>query len=179
MNEHEITLEQVAKLKEYADVSFADAKAALEAANGNLLDALLWLEENGKVQSAETATYSTCEESAATEGAGAVNEEKNPGEPAEWFNKAKRFLLDNRLEAYHRKSGRDFQVPIGVCIILLVIAFWMVPVLLIAGFFLGWRYRMAGPDLDREDVNKALEKINDTAEDVVSDVVSGVKKNFK
>ena len=96
-----------------------------------------------------------------------------------WLNRAKRFLLDNRLEAYHRQSGRDFQVPIGVCIILLVIAFWMVPAILIVGFFLGWRYRLAGPDLDREEVNKAMEKINDTAEDVVADVVSGVKKNFK
>ena len=54
MNEHEITLEQVTKLKEYADVSFADAKAALEASNGSLLDALLWLERNGKIPTAET-----------------------------------------------------------------------------------------------------------------------------
>ena len=69
-------------------------------------------------------------------------------------------------------------MPVGVCIVLLVIAFWMVPALLILGYFLGWRYRMAGPDLNRKEVNDAMEKINDKASDVVSDVVSGVKKNF-
>lgn len=179
MNEHEITLEQVTKLKEYADVSFADAKAALEASNGSLLDALLWLERNGKIPTAETAAYSTKEEAAEDKAAGSDGQTGEGEETMNWLNRAKRFLLDNRLEAYHRQSGRDFQVPIGVCIILLVIAFWMVPAILIVGFFLGWRYRLAGPDLDREEVNKAMEKINDTAEDVVADVVSGVKKNFK
>ncbi|MBQ9165612.1 MAG: hypothetical protein IJX71_01590 [Oscillospiraceae bacterium] len=179
MNEHEITLEQVTKLKEYADVSFADAKAALEASNGNLLDALLWLERNGKIPNAETAAYSTKEDAAEDKAPESTGQTGEPEEAMNWLNRAKRFLLDNRLEAYHRQSGRDFQVPIGVCIILLVIAFWMVPAILIVGFFLGWRYRMAGPDLDREEVNKAMEKINDTAEDVVADVVSGVKKNFK
>lgn len=179
MNEHEITLEQVTKLKEYAEVSFADAKEALEAANGNLLDALLWLERNGRIPNAETAAYSTREEAAEEKTAGTGSRTEEPEAAMSWLDRAKHFLLDNRLEAYHRKSGRDFQVPIGVCIILLVIAFWMVPAILIVGFFFGWRYRMAGPDLDREEVNKTMEKINDTAEGVVSDVVSEVKKNFK
>lgn len=88
--------------------------------------------------------------------------------------KCKRWLIDNRLEAYHSKSGREFQVPVGVALVLLIMAFWMVPVLLILGFVLGWRYRLAGPDLDREDVNQVMENINNTA----GDVVTSVKKNF-
>lgn len=181
MNEQTTTLEQVSKLKEYADVSFADAKAALEATGGNLLDALLWLEQNGRIPAAQTAAYSTRSEEPEPKAASAAqNRSPSPDEKdVDWGQKIKRFLLENRLEAYNRKSGRDFEVPVGVCIILLVIAFWMVPALLIIGFFLGWRYRLAGPDLGRNEVNEAIEKINDTAETVVSEVVSEVKKNFK
>lgn len=174
-----ITLEQIAKLKEFAGVSYTDARAALEATGGNLLDALLWLEQEGKIPSGEAAAaYSTRESDAEPEAAQPSSQADPVEEPVNWMGKVKRILVDNRLEAYHRKSGREFQIPIGVCLILLILAFWMVPVLLIAGFVMGWRYRLAGPDLDREDVNQAMEKFNDTAEDVVSDVVSGVKKNF-
>ena len=82
--------------------------------------------------------------------------------------------MDNRLEAYHRPSGRELQIPVLVALVLLVLAFWLVPVLLIAGYFLGWRYRLAGPDLGREDVNQVMDNINDTA----GDVVTSVKKNL-
>ena len=172
----EITLEQVAKLKEYADVSFYDAKLALEQADGDLLEALLWLEKMGKITDAGAGAYTTRPEQGTTDQSDPVPEEKE--EENDWGGRIKSFLVDNRLEAYHRESGREFQVPVGVCIVLLVIAFWMVPALLILGYCLGWRYRMAGPDLNRKEVNDAMEKINDKASDVVSDVVSGVKKNF-
>ena len=41
----EITLEQVERLREKAAVSYGQAKAALEYSGGNLLDALIYLEE--------------------------------------------------------------------------------------------------------------------------------------
>ena len=39
----EITLEQVERLREKADVSYGQAKAALEYSGGNLLDAIIYL----------------------------------------------------------------------------------------------------------------------------------------
>ncbi|MDR2615905.1 MAG: ubiquitin, partial [Oscillospiraceae bacterium] len=42
------TLEQVEKLRERANVSFEEAKAALDEADGDLLDALILLEKQGK-----------------------------------------------------------------------------------------------------------------------------------
>lgn len=184
MGNSEITLEQVGKLKEFADVSFADAKAALEASGGDLLEALVWLEQAGKIPVSGVSTYSTRDDQTtgtAPETA-PTGESASPQPQQEQFHSDarrvgrmfKRWLIDNRLEAYHRKNGREFQVPLGVALILLLMAFWLVPVLLIVGFFLGWRYRLAGPDLDREDVNQVMENINDTA----NDVVTSVKKNF-
>ena len=45
----EITLEQVERLREKAAVSYGQAKAALEYSGGNLLDALIYLEEKGAI----------------------------------------------------------------------------------------------------------------------------------
>ena len=55
----EITLEQVERLREKADVSYGQAKAALEYSGGNLLDALIYLEERGVIPRPEDAYYST------------------------------------------------------------------------------------------------------------------------
>ena len=52
----EITLELVERLKEKADVSYTQAKEALEYSGGNLLDALIYLEEKGAIPRAEGAS---------------------------------------------------------------------------------------------------------------------------
>lgn len=52
-----ITLEQVEKLREKANVSYDEAKAALEAANGDMLEALINLEKQGKVVPPEGGGY--------------------------------------------------------------------------------------------------------------------------
>ena len=55
----EITLEQVERLREKANVSYGQAKAALEYSGGNLLDALIYLEEQGVIPRPEETYYST------------------------------------------------------------------------------------------------------------------------
>ena len=55
----EVTLEQVERLREKADVSYAKAKEALLYSGGNLLDALIYLEERGYIPRPEGAYYST------------------------------------------------------------------------------------------------------------------------
>ena len=51
--------EKVEKLVEKAGVSYADAKRALEQANGDLLDAMIILEQDGKTAAPEQPSYST------------------------------------------------------------------------------------------------------------------------
>ena len=41
-------LEKVETIRTKCSVSYTDAKAALDAANGNVLDAIIWLESQGK-----------------------------------------------------------------------------------------------------------------------------------
>jgi len=54
-----ITLEQVEKLRERADVSYEDAKSALEITQGDLLEAVIYLEKQGKIEGPEMNSYNT------------------------------------------------------------------------------------------------------------------------
>ena len=52
----EITLELVERLREKADVSYEEARAVLEEADGDLLDALILLERRGRIPPGGPAT---------------------------------------------------------------------------------------------------------------------------
>lgn len=43
-------LEKVETIRTKCNVNYTDAKAALDAADGNVLDAIIWLESQGKTQ---------------------------------------------------------------------------------------------------------------------------------
>jgi hypothetical protein len=51
------TLEQVEKLRERTNVSYDEAKAALAAANGDLLDAVIRLEKEGRLNPPANGGY--------------------------------------------------------------------------------------------------------------------------
>ena len=52
-------LEKVEKIREKTGVTYEEAKAALEAAGGDVLDALVYLESKGKIKEPEVSVYTT------------------------------------------------------------------------------------------------------------------------
>ena len=165
----EITLEQVERLREKADVSYAQAKEALEYSGGNLLDALIYLEETGAIPRPEGAYYSTRGEStASTQESRAdvlpelVREEKRARPKIGIFRRIRYALLDNELEIWRRDQPVT-ALPVLSLILLLVFAFWVTVPLLILGLFLGFRYRFSGPDLERDSINDVMGSVADGA----------------
>ena len=81
-------LEKVETIRTKCNVSYTDAKAALDAADGNVLDAIIWLESQGKTQttSAHAATESAPvdEPSAEMVAAQAKSRAKRPTSPRRW-----------------------------------------------------------------------------------------------
>ena len=168
----EITLEQVERLREKADVSYARAKQALEYSGGNLLDALIYLEEQGDIPRPEGACYST--RSQTPPPPREEPEEAEPRKRAGKWKKAERggvlqrlrfLLLDNELEIWRRDSPVT-AIPVLILILLLIVAYYIVLPLLILGLFLGFRYRFSGPDLERESINNVMGSVADTAADL-------------
>ena len=188
----EITLEQVEKLREKANVSYALAKQALEYSGGNLLDALIYLEEKGAIPREEGAYFSTKGEvppppmppSAVPAGekqgkkhkkGGVVTVSVSKGGFRRLFQILRRWLVDNELEIWHRDKPIT-ALPVLILILLVIFAPWVTVPLLILGLFFGFRYRFSGPDLEREELNGVMGSVADTAADLGRQVLDELNR---
>lgn len=161
--------QQIERLCAHTGVSPEQARAALEACGGDLLDALVWLEQQGIIADAGVCTYSTKDGVTAEPPNQTAPESEPAQEKQNWLVAAWNWLVDNRLEAYRKDSDdRSMECPMAALLALLALAWWVVALLLVVGFFLGWRYRLVGPNLGRSQmVQDVMEKLDDGAETVV------------
>ena len=173
-------LEKVEKLREKADVSFLEAKGALEASNGDILDALIFLETQGKVAAPAGGGYYSGAILPAAQLHGAPDYENSTKQNVESFgDMMKRFFKfclmlihrgnTNFLEA-SKGDERMFTCPVTVVIIFMVFFFWVTVPLFVISLFFGLRYHFRGADLGRDSVNHVM--------DSASDMVDDVKKSF-
>ncbi len=180
----EITLEQVERLREKADVGYAQAKEALEYSGGNLLDALIYLEEKEVIPRPEGAYYSTRAETAPPpEETLAVSREPEQGQKEKrpkigFFQRIRYLLLDNELEIWRREKPIT-AVPVLILIILAFVAFYVVVPALILGPFFGFRYRFSGPDLERDSINSVMGEVADTAADLGRQVMEELRSQHE
>ena len=173
----DITLEQVERLQQRADISYEEARTLLEQCGGNLLDALILLERQGRTKREMGGTYTTRPgpgPSAAPKGP-AASPAAAPGlaQDAPWYEKVRAALrtiahiLDprtgNRLEIW-LEGELLAPVPVLILVLACALVFHIALPLLLIGLLLGCRYRCAGPDLDRRAVNDVLESISDAVE---------------
>ena len=189
----EVTLEQVERLREKANVSYGQAKAALEYSGGNLLDALIYLEEQGVIPRPEETYYSTKGETpppppqelpvlpVEVQGKKQRKQKKGPGQSRErgrllqWL---RRILLDNELEIW-RKGQPITAVPMLILLIFVIFLYWIAVPMLILGLFLGFRYKVSGPDLENEAFNSMMDSAGSTAEDVGRQVMDELKSQHE
>ena len=185
----EITLEMVERLREKADVSYAQAKQALEYSGGNLLDALIYLEEKGAIPREEGAYFSTRNDTPVPppcppplpvqvpDGPGKAKKDKVPrsrGGFRRLLVTLRRWLVDNELEIW-RRGQPITALPVLILALLLCCAFWVTVPILVLGLFLGFRYRFSGPDLERESINNMMGSMADTAADLGRQVMDELK----
>ena len=174
------TLEQVEKLRAMANVSYDEAKAALDASNGDLLEAIIDLEKQGKVNAPTGGGYYSSEK---TIDASEVvfdkscwekeNKNCNGGETfSSLMKKLGKFCLKllrksttNYFEVLKGKQSKA-SVPVIALVLLFIFAFGVTIPLLIIGLFFGFRYRFKGPDFSGNTINDAMNSAADAAENL-------------
>ena len=151
--------EMVENLRTKANVTYEEAKAALEASDWDMLDALVLLESEGKVNGAPEFTTKdkveeTCRSARKSEVRG------NLSKLGAWIRKM--ITLGNRNQfVISRKGSELVAMPLTVMALLTVLVWPFSLIVLFAGFFLGTRYAFRGPDINTTVnyfVNKAQEK---------------------
>ncbi len=174
--------EMVEKLRTKANVTYEEAKAALEASDWDILDALVLLESEGKVKGEpQTKEYTTQEKKEYTWNTRNGNEVKLTVSDTlrklwDWFKalvkkgNKNQFVISRRNKSMFDQPLEELiAFPITVLVLLILIPGVGLPTILIAlviGLFLGARYSFRGPDVNNR-VNDFMDKAQEKAASAV------------
>ena len=139
-------IDMMEKLCEKAGISLGEAREVLERADWDMLEALVILENEGKIQPL-TTSVSTMEKESAYE---KVESEMRKSKDSSWnrfwselmenlkllFNK----IFTHSLVMRSRKSGNVIHIPLFIGIILCFVSLTMVAVGLLLGLLMGYDY---------------------------------------
>ena len=156
--------EMVEKLRQKANVSYEEAKAALEACDWDILDALVLLESEGKVKTEGAAQEYTTQE---------IPVQSKASENADWRENLRR--LWNYLRKLFRKGNAnnfvvrgkkgkvEMEMPVTVLVLLMICLWPLSLIAIVGGLLCGCRYSFQGPDVNGK-VNEAMDKAADAVQ---------------
>ena len=170
--------DSVEKLRERANVSYEDARAALDASGDDLLEALILLEKQGKVAApAGGGSYSS---KLAPEAPRPANSGKKAEEKGESFVEILNRFGNWCAGVIQAGCANHFNVtlngskficvPVIVLVLLLIFAFWVAIPLLIVGLFCGCRYSFSGENVKGINVNGVMDSAANAAERLKNEI---------
>ena len=176
-------LEKVEKIREKTGVSYEDAKRALEACGYDVLDAIIYLENLGKITAPSMTSYTTNNELV-------MNSEKFASTQVAYDNACKKTTFGETVDKFFSWCGRVIRkswelkfvvskegnkvgaMPVLVLILLMLFAFWVTIPLMIVGLFFDFKYNFVGVDKVTVDLNKMCDKASDTCTNLKNDIRS-------
>lgn len=174
------TLEMVEKLRQRANVSYDEAKAALDACGDDLLEAMIYLERQRKANPPSGGGCYSTEQGHAEPGGAGEGCYAEPPRHASFGQTLERFwqwlckVVDkgntNNFEIW-REDQRILSLPVTVLVVLAVFCFYVVVPLLIVGLFFSCKYRFSGPDLSRSQANSVMDTAARAADDLKREVM--------
>ena len=156
--------EKVEKLREKANVTFEEAKAALEEANGDLLDAMILLEKQGKAEERKES-YSTKESAELMVVDEPASKEKKRGNA---FTDKLKVLWHKSCENYfviEREDKVMLNIPIWAFIVILAFTWHVTLIAMVVALFFGCKYSFKGA-AQMKTANDVCDKVSEAAEKV-------------
>ncbi len=151
-----ITLESIEMLRARADVTYEEAKEALEKCNGELVDALIYLEKQEKIK------------------ATAVN---GNSQSSLW---AKLKRLVKKCHAIRlliiRADDKLIDMPLTIVIIAAIFATPLLILGVLVALFTGYKIRVNKPDGQDSKINKTLDDISSAAVKVSDQMADAINK---
>lgn len=141
--------EMVEKLRQKANVSYEEAKAALESTNWDILDALVLLENEGKVLG-KNPSFTTEEKP-----------QPKPNRKSDFIQALNRFFAALKRcisflcrNEFHItwKDGEKTEMTLIILVLFLCLCFPLTVLGMVIGFFCGARFRLVGPDMHRVQI---------------------------
>ncbi len=147
-------LESIEKLRDRAQVTYDEAREALEETNGDLLEALIYLEKQGKIQKpADDGYYSSERQGASTPDS---KRDDHFRDAKSSFKEALSKLWKLCAQIIQKGNSTSFEVlknqehvgsfPVTILVLVLIFAPWVTIPILIIGLFLGFHYQFVSTD---------------------------------
>ncbi len=182
-----VTLEQVEKLRQYANITYDEAKQALEEAKGDTLEAIIILEKQKLIEEPIDGGYHNtknmqedaknslqkkeCEDGAKENKNDGATFSELMGRFFKWFGGMISRGNMNHFEVVKGES-KIIAIPVTVLVLLLLFMFWVIVPLIVVGLFLGYKYMFVGPDLGKDEVNRAMDSVANAAENLKKEMKS-------
>lgn len=178
-----VSLEQVEELRKRANISYEEAKKALEEANGDILEAIIILERQNKIDPPQGGGYYSTKDNSKEQESYERSDSRSKSNDKEvsvsigdLLKKLGGFIMKliekgnkNHFEVV-KNGEKVIKLPVTVLALLAIFMFWIIFPLMIAGLFFGFRYGFSGPDLGREDINRAMDSVAGLAENIKKEV---------
>lgn len=137
-----ISLDQIDELRKRVSVSYADAKEALENCDGDMLEAIVYLEKNNKAR----LSYA--------------------GKKTGFAEKINRLIKKGSKVRciIHKQDNIILNLSLNMVILLLLILsplFWLIALCLLAAMLTGHRIKLKSSDNSTSKINETLDKICD------------------
>ena len=165
--------EKVEKLRQRANVTYEEAREALKESDGDLLDAMVYLEKQGKVDAPKESTHSTEYEkqSQYKDVKETVSGQEKKEEKRSFGQKFKHFiqivckkLQENSLHIEH-KDVEVVSLPLWAVLLVLLFTWHVVWILILVSLFFDCHYHLEGKD-NMDSANDVMEKASAAAEHV-------------
>lgn len=149
-----ITIEQIDTVKMRANVGYKEAKEVLEKFDGDVVQAILYLEEKNKIKS-EIKIANTS-----------------------YFKKAKSLVskLNKITVEIYNKEKTVLRIPMSLAIVFSIIGLPAVIVGLIIAIFTGHRIKVENSNGEGYEINETLDKVSGKAVDLAKKATDEINK---
>lgn len=170
-------LNLVDKLRDKANVSYEEAKYALENSNWDMLDAMLYLEKHGNVKKPLVSIFYTNESKERHDEHGGVVNLKEDKKEHNYESKnsfegifeaiCKAIDTCNNIFIEIIRSNKVLlKIPFTVLILLLFFAFWMIIPLMIIGLFFDIEFLVYSKKVDVDKINKVFNEVSKAVKEI-------------
>ena len=194
-------IQKIEQLVSKAGCTYEEARTALEACGWDMIDAIISLERDGKVNREESGTAVQYAEEpvevipevsadkvegdysqkityrydgAYEEQEKAENSKKAAGAKREHrlWKRIKGILMNNRMIILKSNGQKIMDLPIVIPVIALIAFFWATLIIAALAMLFGCRFHFEGEDLGKTNINDTMDKATDYAEKVKNDLTS-------
>lgn len=151
-----ISLEQIEALTQRANVSYEEAKAALELNNGDIVEALIYLERQNKVRA-----------------------DRKFGAESNFFSSVKQLIKKcNQIKFLIKKENTVIiNLPLTIVILTTIFLTPVVAVGLVAALVTNHKIRFQKPDGEDMEINKTFDRMSTAVTTATSQIVNTINKD--